>query len=298
MRIPKLALTLLAFAAMAFAAQKYQPAAIWEWQENVITDPADQSAFFAFAGTHGIDTVYIECESSIQNNQPALIGFLEAAAGHGLTSELLFGDAEWVLPGAGYPFQGYAVSLVSVYSAQLLSQMTIGKPVAVHYDVEPYSLKLWKTEQNTIALDYISLVTQLEAAAQPLGLKLSVDVPYWYSTIPVTQGGSTTPMNQLVIDIVDRYVIMDYWDTAARIESQATTDLTYADSIAGKQVVIGVLTTCNEVPQNQSFCNTTSQSGTTYMEKVLGLVGKAEGPNTAFVGFAIEDYAGFSILGP
>jgi len=105
-------------------------------------------------------------------------------------------------------------------------------------------------------------------------------------------------MNQLVIDIVDRYVIMDYWDTAARIESQATTDLTYADSIAGKQVVIGVLTTCNEVPQNQSFCNTTSQSGTTYMEKVLGLVGKAEGPNTAFVGFAIEDYAGFSILGP
>jgi len=192
MRIPKLALTLLAFAAMAFAAQKYQPAAIWEWQENVITDPADQSAFFAFAGTHGIDTVYIECESAIQNNQPALIGFLEAAAGHGLTAELLFGDAEWVLPGSGYPYQGYAVSLVSVYTAQLLSQMTTGKPVAVHYDVEPYSLKLWKTEQNTIALDYISLASQLEAAAQPLGLKLSVDVPYWYSTIPVRLRKSIT----------------------------------------------------------------------------------------------------------
>jgi hypothetical protein len=296
MRTPKLLLIFVA--TIAVAAQKYQPAAIWEWQEDVITDPTAQSAFFEFAGTHGIDTVYIECESAIQNNQPALIGFLEAAAGHGLTAELLFGDAEWVLPGSGYPYQGYAVSLVSVYTAQLLSQMTTGKPVAVHYDVEPYSLKLWKTEQNTIALDYISLASQLEAAAQPLGLKLSVDVPYWYSTIPVTQGTVTTPMNQLVIDIVDRYVIMDYWDTASRIESQATTDLTYADSIAGKQVVIGVLTTCNEVPQNQSFCNTTSQSGTAYMEKVLGGVRKAEAPNAAFVGFAIEDYAGFSILGP
>jgi hypothetical protein len=296
MRIPKLLLIFVA--TIAVAAQKYQPAAIWEWQEDVITDPTAQSAFFAFAGTHGIDTVYIECESAIQNNQPALIAFLEAAAGHGLTAELLFGDADWVLPGSGYPYQGYAVSLVSVYTAQLLSQMTTGKPVAVHYDVEPYSLKLWKTEQNTIALDYISLASQLEEAAQPLGLKLAVDVPYWYSTIPVTQGTVTTPMNQLVIDIVDRYVIMDYWDTAARIESQATTDLTYADSIAGKQVVIGVLTTCNEVPQNQSFCNTTSQSGTAYMEKVLGVVRKAEVPNAAFVGFAIEDYAGFSILGP
>ncbi|MGC9947444.1 MAG: hypothetical protein ABSF64_13845 [Bryobacteraceae bacterium] len=285
-------------ATTAFAAQKYQPAAIWEWQENVITDSADQSAFFAFAATHGIDTVYIECESAIQNNQPALIGFLEAAAGHGLTAELLFGDAEWVLPGSGYPFQGYAVSLVSVYTAQLLSQMTTGKPVAVHYDVEPYSLKLWKTEQNTIALDYISLVTQLEAAAQPLGLKLSVDVPYWYSTIPVMQGTVTTPMNQLVLDIVDRYVIMDYWDTASRIESQATTDMTYADSIAGKQVVIGVLTTCGQNPADQSFCNTSPHTGTAYMESVLGMVRKAEAGNAAFVGFAIEDYAGFSVLGP
>jgi len=296
MRIPKL---LPIFAAtMAFAAQKYQPAAVWEWQENVITDPTDQSAFFAFAATHGIDTVYIECESAIQHNQPALISFLEAAADHGLTAELLFGDADWVLPGSGYPYQGYAVSLVSVYTAQLLGQMTTGKPVAVHYDVEPYSLEQWKTEQNTIALDYISLVTQLEAAAQPLGLKLSVDVPYWYSTIPVAQGGVTTPMNRLVIDIVDRYVIMDYWDTAPRIESQATTDMTYANGMAGKQVVVGVLTTCGENPQDQSFCNTSPHNGTAYMEKVLGLVRKAEAPNAAFAGFAIEDYAGFSVLGP
>jgi hypothetical protein len=35
--------------------------------------------------------------------------------------------------------------------------------------------------------------------------------------------------------------MMDYRDTAARIESQATADLTYANRMAGKQVVIGVL---------------------------------------------------------
>jgi len=297
MTIPKI-LWIFAVTVAAAAAQKYRPAAIWEWQESVITDPTAQSAFFAFAGTHGINSVYIECESAIQNNQPALIAFLEAAANNGLTTELLFGDADWVLPGSGYPYQGYAVSLVSTYTARLLSQMTAGKPVAVHFDVEPYSLKQWKKEQNTIALDYISLVTQLEAAAQQLGLKLSVDVPYWYSTIPVTQSGVTAPMNQLVLNIVDRYVIMDYWDTAARIERQATTDLTYADGISGKQVVIGVLTSCSQVPQDTSFCNTTSHSGMAYMEKVLGMVRKAEAPNAAFAGLAIEDYAGFSALGP
>jgi len=157
---------MVALAPAVPAAQKYQPAAVWEWQEDVITDPTAQSAFFAFTATHGVDSVYIECESAIQNNQPALIAFLEAAANNGLTTELLFGDADWVLPGTGYPYQGYAVSLISTYTAELLSQMTTGKPIAVHYDVETYSLKQWKTEQNTIALDYISLVTQLEAAAQ------------------------------------------------------------------------------------------------------------------------------------
>ncbi|HLY20208.1 MAG TPA: hypothetical protein VKR61_23435 [Bryobacteraceae bacterium] len=280
------------------ASQVYLPSAIWEWQENVITDPTAQAAFFTFAATHGINRVYIECESAIQNNQPALIGFLEAAAGNGLSTELLFGDARWVLPGSGYPYQGYAVSLVSTYTAQLLSQMTAGKPGAVHFDVEPYSLRLWRTEQNTIALDYISLVTQLEAAARQLGMKLSVDVPYWYSTIPVTQGAATTPMNQLVLNIVDRYVIMDYWDTASRIERQATTDLTYANSVAGKQVVIGVLTTCNQFPADTSFCNTGTHQGTAWMETVLSMIHKAENPNPSFAGFAIEDYAGFSILGP
>ena len=295
MRIARILLIILT-ATAAFAAQKYQPAAIWEWQEDVITNPADQSAFFTFAATHGINSVYIECESAIQNNQPALIAFLEAAAAQGLTTELLFGDADWVLPGSGYPYQGYAVSLVSTYTAQLLAQMTIGKPVAVHFDVEPYSLKQWRVEQNTIALDYISLVTQLETAAQGLGLKLSVDVPYWYSTIPVTQNGTTTPMNQLVINLVDRYVIMDYWDTASRIERQAATDLTYADSVAGKQVVIGVLTTCDQNPPDQSFCNTSPHNGTAYMEQILGLVLRDEASNAAFAGMAIEDYAGFSIL--
>jgi len=39
-------------------------------------------------------------------------------------------------------------------------------------------------------------------------------------------------MNQLVLNIVDRYVIMDYWDTASRIQRQASIDMTYADSIA------------------------------------------------------------------
>lgn len=290
-------LAILAAAPLS-AAQKYIPSAIWEWQEDVITDPSDQAAFFSFAATHGINRVYIECESAIQNNQPALIVFLEAAAHNGLTTELLFGDADWVLPGSGYPYQGYAVSLVSVYTAQLLSQMTTGKPAAVHFDVEPYSLKQWHTEQNTIALDYISLVTQLESAAQPLGLTLSVDVPYWYSTIPVTQGSVTTPMNQLVINIVDTYVIMDYWDTASRIERQATTDTTYANSIPGKQVVIGVLTTCDQNPADTSFCNTSSHTGTAWMETVMGMVRNVEAPNPAFAGFAIEDYAGFSILGP
>jgi hypothetical protein len=37
------------------APQSYQPSAVWVWNENVITDSRAQAAFFAFAGTHGIN---------------------------------------------------------------------------------------------------------------------------------------------------------------------------------------------------------------------------------------------------
>jgi hypothetical protein len=298
------ACTALAFlAGPAFARadqppQSYQPGAVWEWNEKIITDSRAQAAFFAFAGTHGINRVYIECESAIQNNQAALIGFLEAAADQGLITELLFGDDKWVFPGHGYPHQGYAVSLTSKYAAQLLAKMTYGQPVAVHYDVEPAGLPQWETHQNRIALDYIELVTKLERAAQEIGLTLSVDATYWYSTIPVTKDGVTTPMNQLILNVVDRYVIMDYWDTTSRIERQATTDLAYANGLPGKEVVIGVLTNCDQKPPDTSFCNNSQYSGTAWMESVLNKVVRAEATNASYTGLAIEDYAGFKKLGP
>ncbi|HEY1612972.1 MAG TPA: hypothetical protein VGF97_04650 [Rhizomicrobium sp.] len=296
----------LAFACLAVAspvlaaspAQKYQPSALWEWDESVITDSQAQATFFAFAASHGVNRVYIECESAIQSNQTALTGFLEAASKQGLQTELLFGDNKWVFKGHGYPHQGYAISLTSKFAAQLLGKMTYGKPVAVHYDVEPASLPQWKIEQNKVANDYIDLVTRLERAAHTIGLTLSVDVDYWYGKVEVTRHGAITPMNQLVLDVVDRYVIMDYWDTTARIESQTTTDLTFANGIPGKEVVIGVLTNCDEKPPDTSFCNKSRHSGTKYMESVLGKVTAAESTNVSYSGLAIEDYAGFQQLGP
>ncbi|HET6274669.1 MAG TPA: hypothetical protein VFE16_01860 [Candidatus Cybelea sp.] len=279
-------------------ARAYQPVALWTWQENVITNASDEAAFFAFASAHDVNRVYIECEGTIQSNQPALIAFLRKADSYRLTTELLFGDDKWVLPGSGYPHQGYAVSLVSTYAAQLLSKMKKGQPVAVHFDVEPYGLAQWKTHRKALATDYVDLVTKLAKAAHAIGLKLSVDVPYWYSTIPVKRGTVTTPLNQLVIHAVDDYVIMDYWDTAARMERQATTDLTYANAIAGKAVVIGALTSCHEHPPQTSYCNSTRDSGMAYMEAQLANVASVEGANASFAGLAIEDYTGFRKLKP
>jgi hypothetical protein len=295
------ALSLIVFSAPAQTDQQvqgYQPGAVWEWNENVITDGRAQSAFFAFAGTHRIDRVYIECESAIQKNQAALIAFLEAAANREITTELLFGDDKWVFPGHGYPHQGYAISLTSKYAAELLGKMTYGQPVAVHYDVEPADLRQWKTQRNALALDYIELVSRLARASHKIGLTLSVDATYWYSTVSVTHNGTTTPMNQLIIGAVDRYVIMDYWDTASRIERQATTDLTYANSIPGKEVVIGVLTNCKQKPADTSFCNDGPHNGTAWMESVLDKVVGVKSANPSYTGLAIEDYAGFRRLGP
>ena len=56
-------------------AQGYQSSALWLWQETVITDPSAEARLFAFARTHGVRRVYVECESAIQTNQPDYAGF-------------------------------------------------------------------------------------------------------------------------------------------------------------------------------------------------------------------------------
>jgi len=114
--------------------------------ESVITDAHAKGCFRIRAEPH-VRRVTSNA-NAIQHNQPALIAFLQtAAATH--DDELLFGDNRWVFPGSGYPHQGYAIGLVSQYTAQLLAAMTTGSG-GRSTSTSNLLVAEWKSKRNTM----------------------------------------------------------------------------------------------------------------------------------------------------
>ncbi|MFQ5342719.1 MAG: hypothetical protein ACE5F6_14345 [Anaerolineae bacterium] len=264
---------------------------VWVWDRSVATDPAERAWFFAFAADRAIRTAYLESEWLVNHDQTALADFITAADGQGISVELLFGDAPWALT----PNHGDAIALAQagVAFAQSLSGP---QPAGLHFDVEPHTLPEWSADQNGTANQYLDLLEALAGVTQGTGLRLVVDVPFWYDDRQITRAGQTRPLSEWVIDRVDRVVLMDYRDHADPpdgIIDHAAGELAYAAS-AGKQVVIGVETNCGLSPEKITFC----EEGAAALEAALNQTRDTYRGSLAFAGFAVHDYDGYRLLGP
>lgn len=264
------------------------PRDLWVWQSAVATNPASTTAFFNFTDTHAIRTIYLESEWLIQNDQPALANFINQANAHCMSVELLFGYSQWALTAN----QPYAVSLAQ--DAVAFARTATGtRPQGVHYDVEPYILPQWSTDENGTANQYLDLLGQIASTTKGTGLRFTEDIPFWFDGVTVLRGGQNLVLSNAAIDLVDRATIMDFRDTASRIIDYATNEMSYASTVA-KQITIGVNTTCSSPLSYTTFCS----DGATVMEQVLGQVNMAYGTSSAFKGFAVHDYIGYQALQP
>jgi hypothetical protein len=125
-------------------------------------------------------------------------------------------------------------------------------------------------------------------------LSLTVDIPFWFDDIEtITYKSVTKPLNQHVQDIADRIVIMDYRDFAEGNDGiifHAQDEITYANIIS-KDIVIGIETKDIE-PEKLTFF----EEGEVVVESQFALVEQVFQANSAFDGFAIHDYSGYSAL--
>ncbi|NNG17104.1 MAG: hypothetical protein HKM89_11555 [Gemmatimonadales bacterium] len=127
----------------------------------------------------------------------------------------------------------------------------------IRYDIEPYILPAFHGPHREQLLRSLLQVTAQSAdRARAAGLVYGADIPFWYDApADVTSGrilvewnGTTKPVSEHIIDLVDDVSIMDYRTTAFGADGtirHATGELAYAAE-QGKPVFIGLET--SELP--------------------------------------------------
>ncbi|MBI4387017.1 MAG: hypothetical protein HY551_06515 [Elusimicrobia bacterium] len=272
-----------------------QPRALWTWDtwdSNLLTDSNAKQKFFDFAQTHGVRNIYLNVyskrlnQSLVQNSPTALANFITDSATRCMEVELLFGNADWSLTGNQSQAVYFAQQAVS-----FANSLPGARPVGLHFDVEPYLLAAWTSDMQGTANQYLNLLEQLAAVTAGKGLRLTVDIPFWFDERLITRNALTRPLNQWILDTVDRTTLMDYRDTSSQIISLASAELSYAQSIA-KPTTLGVETNCGVTPTYVTFC----EEGASAMEQAFSDVYNNYRQNPSFGYFAVEDYEGYSAL--
>jgi hypothetical protein len=70
----------------------------------------------------------------------------------------------------------------------------------VHFDIEPYTLSAWSTNQTQLFGYYVDLMDKLNAKLSGTGLELVVDLPFYYNQYNYTRGNNTQPYHEWVIN--------------------------------------------------------------------------------------------------
>jgi hypothetical protein len=258
---------------------------LWVWTSSVATNATAQASFFQFATTKGVRAAYV---SSLGGAGASLGSFVKAAADRCIEVEWLAGDANWALTG------NHAQAIAAAQQAVKANAALTGtKLTALHFDVEPYLLTQWSSDMNGTANQYLDLVEKLASVAHAAGLRLDLDVPFWWDTKAITRNGVTRPMSEWVADRADRLVLMDYTDTAAGILANGKNEVAYAAK-TGKQVVIGVETICGLSPTSVTFC----EEGEAAMEAALKTVQATWAGQPGFMGVAVHHYGSYTQLKP
>lgn len=275
---------------------------MWVWNSQVITDPAQRTAFFVFAVEHAVETVYVPAGALLASQPAVVAAFCQEAAGYGLGVELLLADHTW----ARASRHASAIAAAQQAVAFALAQPPDARPRGLHFDVEPHTLPEWTTDYAGIAGQYVGLLESLAGVTSGTGLRLTVDIAFWYDSRELTRDGVTRKLHEWVLDHVDHAVLMDYRDFALTASGapapdgtivHAQTEVAYAGTV-GKKVSLGLETKCFEDlvnnPEKITFC----EEGRAHLELVLEQTRQHFAGHPGFAGMVIHHYATWRALGP
>ncbi|KAK9421366.1 hypothetical protein SUNI508_05904 [Seiridium unicorne] len=258
--------------------------ATWLWQSDIIKDSAEVEQFLSFAESNGIKSVYTLIDRDM--GQAVFETFIEQCNASGIAVEALMGNSEWIL-GQGDPTLESQLTWLEQYQGNASASSQFA---GIHMDVEPWGLDGWESNAETYTSALQSIVTQITALGQALGLPVAADLPYWADTITCPITGKT--FDSWMLDNLDTATFMTYRNTASELLDIATAVLE-AGNTAGKPVWLAVETVDAADALLISYYG---KSATTLFNDLVA-VNATAATYASFAGIAIHDYDGILALG-
>ncbi|AEE44271.1 hypothetical protein [Cellulomonas fimi] len=259
--------------------------AMWLWDNSV--DPsvdgrgtgyafATPEQLVAFAAEHGLQTVHVSAPWASDEGPVAtwMTDALVALDAAGVDAGVLGGDAPWLANPA--------------LAVQWMTAATHDRPVThVQLDVEPWTLPSWQADTHAASLQWLHMLDVVRAA-MPAGVDLSVDAPWWLTTVANPEGPGT--LFDAVLARVDRIGIVTFIDHAqgeTGILAKSAAGVAAAEA-AATPYTIGLETDAPAVAGGAEF--TFYDDGAAVLEAEAQEVAVALAGHAWFRGIAVQHY--------
>lgn len=302
------------------------PRAVWASQVATFIDPTTKAAFFDFAASHAVTTVYLQVGTKYMPADAAdtspLGQFIAEADARCIGVELLVGEARWTLN----QYHPIVVDLATTAKRFTLA-LTGAKPKAFHVDIEPQGVRDivsdgvtynfanngvgGTTNQRPAMMNQLLDVFAKIKDALGTTLPLHADIAFWFdgsvgiNPLQRVSGGvavgSPRLAHEFVIDAVDRVHLMAYRDRAfgptcaipscssEGIYDLSRTEVAYAGKV-GKTAIVGV-ETADSGPTTSFF-----EENVAAMDTELGKVVSAYAAEPGMGGIAVHHLVAYRAL--
>ena len=255
--------------------------ATWIWDSAIIEKDLD--SLLQFAAEQKLTSLYVRYDLNTADRE-AYRTFIRRASELGIKVEALAGASDWIYE----KNHGYIRRFIGAVTEYNRSVNDDERFQGYHFDIEPYTLDIWKTKQTWVLerwMDTIRLI-ETEVRGADDGMTMAFDIPFWINgyTVP----GTDYSFSAWLLEKADGVAIMAYRNSALGsngIIAIAKPIILEATTLK-KKVIVAVDT----LPSKEGDHTTFHADRSANMETELQAVMEHLSPYLGYSGVAIHDY--------
>jgi hypothetical protein len=251
----------------------------WLWDTSLIETDSDN--ILDFLSENNVKVLYLQIDKKLDIK--FYKEFISSARNLDISIYALDGRPEFIYPNKSE--YKLFFDWVSEYQSSSLNEE---KFQGINLDVEPYLLKNWDENQNSIVLKYQVFILDSIERANVLNLPIGFDMPFWFDSINYSNTYGNGTLAEFVIKNSNNTTIMAYRNVADDIVEISKNEIAFADKY-DKTLCIGIETLYSEEGEFISFYGKTSSN----MDEELELVKSNFSFSNSFNGIAIHDITGW-----
>ncbi|KRF01071.1 hypothetical protein ASG89_26040 [Paenibacillus sp. Soil766] len=253
----------------------------WIWDSKLIEMDSDR--VLQFAVNQKLTSIYLRYEKTYPS-QDVYRNFIRRANELGIKVEALAGQSDWIYDHNHIYIQQW-IAAVTQYNA---SAGALERFQGFHFDIEPYTLDMWKTNQTWVLEQWMKTIRLIESQVESSdrSMTMAFDIPFWINSSKVP--GSNYSFSAWLLEKADSVVIMAYRNKALGsngIIARAKSIILEAATLK-KQAVIAVDT----LPSKEADYTTFYTSNSSLMESELKQVKESLSLYPSYIGIAVHDY--------